>query len=171
MGSETKAAAGTPNGDGTGERPPEPSDYRAINLAYGALLTGLLAAHRARGDDTEPIRAAELVPLGAATFALSKVISREKIGAWVREPFVQDEGTDRRRPRGEGMRHAVGELVTCSRCVGAWSALGLVSVRTLSPKTARTVTSVLALSAINDWMQAGFRFTAGKANKAQSEGG
>ena len=34
-----------------------------------------------------------------------------------------------RRPRGRGLRRAVGELVTCTRCVGAWSALGIVGLR------------------------------------------
>ena len=157
------------DGDAPVERPPEPSDYRNLNLVYGILLTSLLVARRARGE-VEPIRAPELIPLGAATFALSKVISREKIGAWVRDPFVHDDGTEQRRPRGEGVRHAIGELVTCSRCVGAWSALGLVGVRTLSPTTSQTITAVLALSAANDWLQAGFRFATGKANKAQKEG-
>jgi hypothetical protein len=169
MTTEIRSPAGGADGRLAADRPPEPSDYRALNLAYGALLTALLAADRARPEPGEPIRGPELVPLAAATFALSKIISREKIGAWVREPFVHDEGTEHRRPRGAGVRHALGELVTCSRCVGAWSALGLVGVRTLSPAAGRTVTSVLALSAANDWLQAGFRFTTACVNRAQRD--
>jgi hypothetical protein len=46
----------------------------------------------------------------------------------VREPFV-DEHPDGRRPKGTGPRYAVGELLTCTRYVGVWSALGLTAVR------------------------------------------
>ena len=67
----------------------------------------------------------ELIPLTAATFAVSKMIARERIGSWVREPFV-DDPIGRKRPRGGSVRRALGELVTCSRCVGAWTALGFV---------------------------------------------
>ena len=143
---------------------PEPSDYLALNLVWGGLVTALVVAARRPGAASDPIRTAELLPLGAATFAPSKVVTRERIGAWVRDPFVEGEGTDDRRPAGHGLRHAVGELVTCSRCTGAWSALALVSVRTLEPAAGRTLTNVLAVSAANDWGQAGFRWLCTRAN-------
>jgi hypothetical protein len=149
------------------ERPPEPSHYLALNLVYAGLLSGVLLASRHPAARREPIAATELLALGAATFALSKVIAREKIGTWVREPFVQAEGTDERRPRGAGIRHAVGELVTCTRCVGAWSALALVGTRTVSPATGRTLTNVLAVSAANDWGQAGFGWLCARANASK----
>ncbi|MEA2274701.1 MAG: hypothetical protein QOI98_3409 [Solirubrobacteraceae bacterium] len=135
---------------------PEPVDYAAINAVYAALAAGLLYATRERADD-DPIAVRELVPLSAATFALSKVIAREKVGTWVREPFVDQDGHPP-RPTGRRLQRAIGELVTCTRCVGAWSALGIVGLRVASPATGRTVANVLAASAANDWMQAGFRW-------------
>ena len=45
----------------------------------------------------------------------------------------------RRRPKGRRLRYAVGELLTCTRCTGAWSALGLVALRLHSPAAGRTV--------------------------------
>jgi len=145
----------------------EPSDYATLNAVYGVMLTSLVLATRGRRG-TEPIRGAELVPMGAATFALSKVIAREKMGTWVREPFVDEEPAtdDGPVPRGRGLRRAVGELVTCTRCVGAWSAMAVVGLRVASPSAGRTVTAVLAASAINDWMQSGFRLVSAKANAA-----
>jgi uncharacterized protein DUF1360 len=133
-----------------------PSDYAAINAVYAALAAGLLYATRERAAD-DPIAVRELVPLSAATFALSKVIAREKVGTWVREPFVDQDGHPP-EPTGRGLRRAVGELVTCTRCVGAWSALGVVGLRVASPTTGRTVANVLAASAANDFLQAGFRW-------------
>jgi hypothetical protein len=144
----------------------EPEDYAVINAVYAGLLAGIVLAtrERVRGD---PIRAGELLPMGAATFAVSKVIAREKIGSWVREPFVED-ASHGGKPRGRRIQRALGELVTCSRCVGAWSALGVVGLRAASPDAGRLVTAILATSALNDWAQAGFAWMRGKANEVPS---
>src|SRR3954447_10609215 len=84
-------------------RETEPVDYATLNAVWGALLAGVVLATRDRGA-RDPISGPELIPLSAATFALSKVIAREKIGSWVREPFVEDEPEDGQRPRGGGAR-------------------------------------------------------------------
>ena len=148
-------------GRGTGPAT-DPSDYATINAVYAALFAGVLYATRERaGDDPIPVR--ELVPLSAATFALSKLVAREKVGTWLREPFVEQDGHEP-RPAGRGLKRAVGELVTCTRCVGAWSALGVVGLRMAAPHTGRTVSNVLAVSAANDWMQAGFRWLCARAD-------
>ncbi len=139
----------------------EPVDYAAINAVYAALFAGLVYATRGRTRE-DPITTRELIPLSAATFALSKVIAREKVGTWLREPFVEEDGGSP-RPAGRRLRRAVGELVTCTRCVGAWSALGIVGLRVASPETGRTVANVLAASAANDWLQAGFRWVCNRA--------
>jgi len=111
----------------------------------------------------EPVSAAELLPLSAATFALSKLIVHEKVETWVRRPFV-DEHPDGKRPKGRRLRYAVGELMSCTRCLGAWSALGLFGLRTLDPAAARTVTTVLAMSAANDFLHSSFSLLCRRAN-------
>ncbi|MEA2309598.1 MAG: hypothetical protein QOG41_2401 [Thermoleophilaceae bacterium] len=143
-------------------RQTEPVDYAAINAVYAALAAGLLYATRERSAQ-DPIPVRELVPLSAATFALSKVIAREKVGTWMREPFVEQDG-HAPRPKGRRLQRAVGELLTCTRCVGAWSALGIVGLRVASPATGRTVSNVLAASAANDFMQAGFRWLCNRSD-------
>src|SRR4051794_30925545 len=154
------------HGRGEHEQPPEAttdaSDYAAINAVYAALIATVLFSTREQ-HARDPISGRELIPISAATFALSKVIAREKIGSWMREPFV-DHADGERRPRGRGLRRAVGELVTCTRCVGAWSALGIVGLRLAAPDSGRIVTNVLAASAGNDWMQAGFKLLTAKVN-------
>src|SRR4051794_20255005 len=144
----------------TDDRPVEPQDYVVLNAAYGSLLLTLALAARRRGrPEVEPLAGKELVPLGLATFTLSKLVVHERVVAWARQPFVAREpSSGERRPRGSGLRYAMGELLTCTRCVGAWSALGLVGLRVASPETSRVVTGVLCASAINDFAQAGFRW-------------
>ena len=150
----------------TDDRPTEPVDYAALNAVYGALFAGVLVATRKSARE-DPIEVRELIPIAAATFALSKVVAREKIGTWVRDPFVEvDHG--QRRPRGTRMRRAVGELLTCTRCVGAWSALAIVGLRVADPVAGRTVANVLAASAANDWLQTGFKWATTNTNRAEA---
>lgn len=165
MATEPTNAVGR-SGQNGGERHREPptdaSDYAAINLVYASLFAGVvyLTRERARQD---PIELKELVPMSAATFALAKVIAREKVGTWVREPFVEHvDGVP--KPEGRGLRRAVGELVTCTRCVGAWSALGVVGLRLAYPDQGRNVATVLAVSGANDWLQAGFKALCSRAD-------
>jgi Protein of unknown function (DUF1360) len=166
MASEPTSILGT-SGLGGGERRAddrtEPVDYAAINIVYGALFAGVLYATRERARE-EPIALHELVPMGAATFALSKVIAREKVGTWLREPFVEHEEDGGARPQGRRLQRAIGELVTCTRCVGAWSALGIVGLRLAYPGAGRNTANVLAVSAANDWLQAGFKALCSRAD-------
>jgi len=129
--------------------PTKPADYAALSAIYGTLLTATAASARRR----EPIPAQELPVLAAASFALSKLVVNEKVESWMRRPFVDEQ---RREPKGRRLRYAVGELLTCTRCTGAWSALGLVALRLHAPATGRTVATVLAASAGNDLLQAAF---------------
>jgi hypothetical protein len=147
------------------EQGPTPLDYAAVNAAYATLLAAAVARRRER--ELERFAGAELVPLGLATFAIAKTIAHERIGVWVREPFVEEEG-GKRRPRGRRLRRVVGELVTCTRCVGAWSALGLVGLRIAAPTAGRTVTDVFAVAALNDFLQAGFRALCEEVNARSS---
>ena len=155
------------NGSPT-EAPTEPYDYMALNAVFAALLAGVVVGARERTRAREPLTPQDLAVTGAATFALAKVIARERIGTWVRDPFVEEE--DGGKPRGRGLRHAVGELLTCTRCVGAWSALGLVGLRLTSPATGRVVNDVLAVSAVNDWLQASFKLLCAKTDDASPRG-
>ena len=105
--------------------------------------------------------------LAAATFALSKLIVHEKAESWLREPFVDED--DARRPKGRRLRYAVGELLTCTRCTGAWTALALTALRLHAPSTGRTVATVLAASAGNDMLHAGFSWLCAGANTRRHE--
>ena len=140
--------------DPVSRTPTRPTDYAALSAGYGALLGALLVAVRDHGE--EPLTQEDLPVLGLATFALSKLLTKEKVESWVRQPFLEETPDGDRRPKGRGLRYATGELLSCSRCMGSWSALGLVALRTLRPREARIVTAVLATSAVNDWLQAGF---------------
>ena len=147
------------------QTPTEASDYAVLSTAYAALLAGTALSARRR----EPIPSAEIPALAAATFTLSKLIVHEKVETWLREPFVEERPGGKTRPRGRRLRSAVGELLTCTRCTGAWSALALVGLRLHAPGTARTVTTVLAGSAGNDFLHAGFSWICARASTQERD--
>jgi hypothetical protein len=140
--------------------PTEPADYAALSLLYGALLAGAAVSARGRA----PIPSAELPALAAASFRLSKLLVNEKVESWLRQPFVDEAN---RRPKGSRLRYAVGELLLCTRCAGAWSSLGLVALRLHAPASGRTVSAVLAASAGNDLLGAAFSYLCAHANVEQ----
>jgi Protein of unknown function (DUF1360) len=150
------------------DTPTEPVDYALLSATYGGLLATLAFAASRRPAETEPLTAGELVPLGLATFALSKTLVHEKIETWARRPFVAEDGTGERRPRGRRLRYAVGELMTCTRCMGTWSALGLVALRVGRPPAGRAVVSVLAAAGMNDFLQSGFAWCRAEATSLES---
>ena len=63
---------------------------------------------------------------------------------------------------------AIGELVTCSRCIGTWVAAGLASTQVLAPRFGRLLTWTLGTAALNDFLQAGFSALSAKANELES---
>jgi hypothetical protein len=146
------------------QTPTEAIDYAALSAAYGALLGATALSARRR----PPVDYVEVPVLAAATFALSKLIVHEKVESWIRQPFV-DEEAGGRRPRGRRLRYAVGELLTCTRCTGAWTALGLVALRLHAPATGRTVATVLAATAGNDMLHAGFQWLCAGANTQETD--
>jgi hypothetical protein len=148
------------------QTPTEPADYALLSVVYGTLLGATALSARRR----DPVPREELPVLAAATFALSKLIVKEKVETWIREPFVE-ERPQGRRPKGRGLRYAVGELLTCTRCTGAWGALALVGLRVHAPATGRTVAGVLAASAGSDMLHAGFSWLCARANQQQTAAG
>ncbi|MFN2467283.1 MAG: DUF1360 domain-containing protein [Gaiellaceae bacterium] len=161
-----------PGSETTPLGPSGPEDYALLNIVYLSGLSALAAvAHRLgprAGDRAIPLR--EVPLLSGAAFALAHVLAKEKISTWLREPFVVESGERRPlRSEGEGLRYAIGELLTCTRCVGAWCALGLVGLRTASPPAGRLVSTVLATAGVNNVAQAAFRLLVEKTNLAEIE--
>lgn len=145
--------------------------YAVVEAVFLAGLAGLSALTRKResnGDRAVPL--SELPVLAAATFALADVVAKEKVSTWMREPFVE-EGADHKpvRPEGSGFRYTIGELLTCTRCMGTWGALALVGLRTTSPPAGRAVSTVLALAGVNTFLQSAFRLLAERTDQASAK--
>jgi len=151
--------------------------YRAYAAIVGTFMAGLgavsgIAALRQR--PSQEISATDLSLLGLATFKASRTVARDKVTSFVREPFVEGEAYDGEgeRPTHETeLKQALGELVTCTRCIGTWLGAGLASMQILAPRTGRLLTTVLAAGALNDFLLAGFRSLTAKSNELEERVG
>ncbi|MDX6487203.1 MAG: hypothetical protein QOF43_2356 [Gaiellaceae bacterium] len=155
----------------TRRRPPHQA-YAAIMGTFVAGLAGAGLLARALGRDPEQQRPLDLVMLGAATFKAARTISRDDVTSFLREPFVEGTaGTGDEEPVGTGdMQQAIGELVTCTRCVGTWVAAGLTTTQVVAPHFGRLLTWTLAAAGMNDFLQAGFVALTSKSNELEERG-
>jgi hypothetical protein len=144
--------------------------YRAYATITGVFVAGLALSGgiaRLRGRDPREQTWLDLATLSAATFKASRTIARDDVTSFLREPFVEGDPRDSEEEhpvQTGGMEQAIGELVTCSRCVGTWVAAGLATTQVLAPRLGRMLTWTLAGAGINDFLQAGFTALTRKAN-------
>ena len=152
------------------EQPPPYAAYAAIMAAFCGCIAGAGALARALGRDPEEHTPLDLVTLALATFKASRTLARDEVTSFLREPFVEGhahEGGEEPVENG-GMRQAVGELVTCSRCAGTWVAAGMGATQIVAPRFGRLLTWTLGAAGLNDFLQAGFAALTNKSNELES---
>jgi hypothetical protein len=135
----------------------------------GTFATGLAAAgvaSRAFGRDPQCQSFLDFAVLSAASFKAARTLARDEVTSFIREPFVEGEAHEGGEDPVEtgDMRQAIGELVTCSRCVGTWTAAGLAVTQVLAPRFGRLLTWSLAAAGANDYLQAGFALLTSRAD-------
>ncbi len=153
------------------ERPPY-SAYASIVATFGGLLVTAGAASRLFGRDPQCQTALDYGVLAAATFKAARTLSRDEVASFIRDPFVRGRahsGEGEEPIEDGGVQQAIGELVTCTRCVGTWAAAGLTSTQILAPRFGRLLTWSLAAAAANDFLQAGFTALTAKANELEGK--
>lgn len=110
--------------------------------AHALLVALWLAGVKSLPEATTP-----LLLFTAATFKGSRVIVHELIGRKLRAPLLEHD---------DGLRGALNDLTSCTRCTGLWVALGLQAAEAVSPRFGRALVRTLALGTANDFTQALF---------------
>ena len=150
-------------------RPP----YQAYAAILGTFVGGLTAASalaRVLGRNPQSQTTLDLAVLSAATFKAARTLTHDQVTSFVRQPFVKGQAHEgNEEPVEGGMEQAIGELVTCTRCIGTWAAAGLTWTQVLAPRFGRMLTWTLGAAAVNDFLQAGFAAITAKANELERE--
>jgi hypothetical protein len=149
------------------EHPPY-STYATLVGIFGAGMAGVGAVASLVGRRPEQLTALDLAVLSAATFKVSRTVAHDEVTSFLRAPFVKGEAHEGQEdPVEGGAPQAIGELLTCSRCIGMWAAAGVVALHTIAPRTGRMLTWSFAAAAANDVLQAGFAALTSKANELE----
>ena len=148
------------------ERPPYEA-YATIAASFAGLLGTAGALGRLLDRDPQCQTPLDFAILALASFKAARTLAHDRVSAPMRAPFVEGEADaeDEVPIRSGGMQQAIGELVTCTRCVGTWAAAGLASTQIVAPRFGRLLTWSLGAAAANDFLQAGFNAVCGKANE------
>ena len=144
------------------ERPPFAA-YATFATIFHAGMAGAVAAAKRSGRDLpHRVEAGDVVLIGTASYKLSRLISKKKVTAFVRAPFTELEGKGgpgelEEKPRGSGLRRALGELLVCPYCLGLWASGGFHAGLLLAPRATRFSASVLSAMAISDFLQIAYK--------------
>ena len=151
LAAEKKAYAGEE------DRPLE--GYVAAMATYGAFAAlVLMAAASRRKDAPDRFALTDIALTGVATHKLTRIISKDSVTSPLRAPFTRYKEPGgpaevMEEVRGKGVKHAVGELVTCPFCLSPWIATALTGGLVVAPRFTRAVTAVFSAVAVSDHLQ------------------
>ncbi len=122
-----------------------------VTLTAAGIATGI----RRRGLRRATLAEGALLAVGA--FRLTRLATKDKVTGFLRAPFTEwvEEGDGpevNEAPRGDGLRHAVGELLTCPFCFTQWAATALGVAWLNAPEATRALNSLLAAASAADVM-------------------
>lgn len=142
---------------GDAERPL--GGYLAVLGAYAGFAGTLVGVGALRGRRLPgKVGLGDAVLLSIATHKLSRLIAKDAVLSPLRAAFTRyqepaGDGELNESVRGHGVRHAVGEMISCPFCLAVWIATGLVGGLALAPRLTRTVELVMSAVAASDVLQ------------------
>jgi Protein of unknown function (DUF1360) len=144
------------------ERPPLAAYATFATVFHGAMAAAVAAANRSGRDLPQRVEPRDLALIGTASYQLSRLISKKKVAAFVRAPFTELEGKGgpaelEEKPRGTGLRRALGELLVCPYCLSLWASGGFHVGLLFAPRATRFTASVLTAVSISDFLQIAYK--------------
>jgi Protein of unknown function (DUF1360) len=140
--------------------------YATLASAFGTGFGSFVAWRRSQGGLPERIDPVDVILMGIATHKLSRTVTKDKVASFVRAPFAEPNadgslpGEVEDRARGEGLRAAVGQLLTCPHCFSMWAAAGLSAGLVTAPRETRLIAATLSSVTLSDFLSAAYRRSA-----------
>jgi hypothetical protein len=128
----------------------QPLGGYAVLMSVFATASGafMLWLRRSSRELPERIAPGDLALITVATHKAARTLAKDRVTSVVRAPFTRFEadggpGEVEERPRGRGLRRAIGELLTCPFCLGLWIATAFAAGLVVAPRPTRWIASVL----------------------------
>ncbi|MFD6860448.1 DUF1360 domain-containing protein [Rhodococcus sp. NPDC060090] len=134
--------------------------YSTVLAAYSVLVTIAIIAARVTGRHLpDRLTGQDLVVLALGTHKLSRTVTKDAVTSPLRAPFTSfkehggpaEVNEEARGP--QGLRHSVGELLTCPFCFDVWVATAFTIGMVFAPKPTRLVAGLFAALAGADFLQ------------------
>jgi len=142
-----------------GQPRPLAGDLGAMGVYLG-VVSAAAAAVRASGRQLpDRIPPGDAALLTVATFRLARRIAKDPVTSPIRAPFTRFEGASGHAEVAEevrehgGVKHAVGELLTCPFCLAQWVGTGLVFGYVSAPRATRLAALTMTMIAGSDVLQ------------------
>ena len=142
--------------EGYGGRKQRLYSYATLIGVFNLIFAGfLLVAKRTGRSIPERVDVKDIALLGVATHKLSLTGAQDAVTSPLRAPFTELQEKEspksvQERPRGEGLRRSIGELVTCQFCLGMWAAAFFTYGLVLAPRVTRLFATILSVLTISD---------------------
>jgi hypothetical protein len=142
-----------------GQPRPLAGDLGAMGVYLG-VVSAAAAAVRASGCQLpDRIPPGDAALLTVATFRLARRIAKDPVTSPIRAPFTRFEGASGHAEVAEevrehgGVKHAVGELLTCPFCLAQWVGTGFVLGYVTAPRATRLAALTMTMVAGSDVLQ------------------
>jgi hypothetical protein len=147
--------------------------------SYAGLM-GLFAAVFAgfsfwKGGDFS-LKPFDFLLLALSTFRMGRLMSYDLVFKPIREPVTEtvpnpDGAGEVVVPEGTGLRHAVGDLISCPICSGTWAGAGLVYAFRLFPGPARMFMAIMAAAGAAELLDGAYEMLNWGGNAARKQAG
>jgi len=144
----------------TAERPLR--GYATVMAVYATGAAVVAGIARLTGRRLpQRIPAGDLALMAVATHKVSRLLTKDAVTSPLRAPvarFEQPAGEAEvvESPRGTGVQHALGELLTCPFCTAVWVAGGFAAGLVFAPSVTRFGMGVAAAVAGADFLHLGY---------------
>jgi hypothetical protein len=134
--------------------------YLLIMAVFAALVSGAAGLVAVTGRRLpEGLGPWDVVLLAAGTQKLARTISKDAVTSPLRAPFTRYTGTGGPAEVMEevrstsGLRHSIGELITCPFCLDMWVATGFAIGMVFAPRFTRLVAGTFTVLTGADFLQ------------------
>jgi hypothetical protein len=140
-------------------RPPLTAYATIAGVFTSGLATFLVVRRQRSGGLPERIAAQDVALISSASYALSRLVTKKKVTAFIRAPFTEFQGHGdapgelEESPRGTGPRRAIGELLVCPYCLAQWIAGAFTVGQVAAPRLTRLLASMWTAHALADAAQ------------------
>jgi hypothetical protein len=140
------------------ERPLE-GDLGAMGVYAGLVAAGAVAVRASGRQLPSRIPVGDAVLLTIATFRLARRIAKDPVTSPLRAPFTTFQGPSGHAEIAEevrehgGVKHAVGELLTCPFCLAQWVGTAFVFGYATAPRATRLAALTMTTVAGSDVLQ------------------